>query len=49
MIQIGQFAKVNNVTVKTLHHYEKIGLLLPVNVDQSTGYRFYSDAQSEIL
>lgn len=49
MIQIGQFAKENGVTVKTLHHYEKIGLLLPTKVDEQSGYRFYSKDQSEIL
>lgn len=49
MIQIGQFAKENNVTVKTLHYYEKIGLLYPLKVDQSTGYRYYSKEQSKIL
>jgi diguanylate cyclase (GGDEF)-like protein len=47
--QIGQFAKDNNVTVKTLYHYEKLGLLMPKHIDEETGYRYYSDDQSQDL
>lgn len=49
MKQIGQFAKDNNVTVKTLYHYEKLGLLMPKHIDEETGYRYYSDDQSQDL
>ncbi|MGO2030819.1 MAG: MerR family DNA-binding transcriptional regulator, partial [Glutamicibacter ardleyensis] len=42
---IGEFATLMNVTVKALRHYEKIGLLKPVRVDQLTGYRKYTSAQ----
>lgn len=45
MKTIGQFAKENDVTVKTLHHYEKMGLLMPHDVDEMTGYRYYVDDQ----
>lgn len=41
MKTIGQFAKQHNVTVKTLHHYEKMDLVLPEHVDQDSGYRYY--------
>jgi|LGOV01.1.fsa_nt_gb diguanylate cyclase (GGDEF)-like protein len=43
MKTIGQFAKENNVTVKTLHHYEKLELITPTKVDTTTGYRYYSE------
>ncbi|WP_404285306.1 MerR family transcriptional regulator [Glutamicibacter arilaitensis] len=46
---IGEFAALMNVTVKTLHHYEKLGLLIPTRVDQFTGYRKYSSAQFETM
>ena len=46
MKTIGQFAKENDITVKTLHHYEKLGLITPVKIDESNGYRYYSDEQS---
>lgn len=37
------------VTVKTLRHYEQKGLLLPCEVDEWTGYRYYSAAQMQRL
>lgn len=46
MKTIGQFAKENNVTVKTLHHYEKLELIIPAKVDPQTGYRYYSEKES---
>ena len=49
MKQIGKFAKENKVTVKTLHHYEKLGLIAPKYVDAETGYRYYSDVESNDL
>lgn len=45
MLQIGQFSKVCQVSVKTLHHYDKIGLLAPAEVDRFTGYRYYKTDQ----
>ena len=42
MLKIGLFAKISQVSVKTLHFYEKIGLLQPIKVDDFTGYRYYS-------
>ena len=41
MLQIGEFSKICQVSVKTLHHYDKIGLLAPAEVDRFTGYRYY--------
>lgn len=37
---------MNYVTVKTLHHYDEIGLLKPYKTDPETGYRYYSLGQS---
>jgi len=39
---IGQFAKRSGVTVRTLHHYEKLGLLPPSGRTES-GYRRYTE------
>ena len=39
--KIGEFSKLCQVTVKTLRHYEEIGLLKPIEVDKWTGYRYY--------
>lgn len=42
---IGEFSKLNRITVKTLRHYEEIGLLKPNEVDEWTGYRYYDVSQ----
>lgn len=41
-LKIGEFSRLMQVTVKTLRHYEQKGLLLPNEVDEWTGYRYYS-------
>lgn len=45
MLQIGEFSKICQVSVKTLHHYDRIGLLVPAEVDRLTGYRYYRTEQ----
>ncbi len=42
MLKIGDFSRLSHVSVKTLHHYDEIGLLRPIQVDNFTGYRYYS-------
>lgn len=42
MIKIGDFSKLAHVSVKTLHHYGKLGLLPPAHVDRYTSYRYYT-------
>lgn len=41
-ISIGKLAKLTNITVETLRHYDKKGILIPKMVDKKTGYRYYS-------
>ncbi len=48
-LKIGEFSQLMQVTVKTLRHYEQKGLLLPDEVDQLTGYRYYSIDQMQKL
>lgn len=45
---IGKVAELAGVTVRTLHHYDEIGLLSPSD-RTSTGYRRYDDADLERL
>jgi DNA-binding transcriptional MerR regulator len=45
VIKIGDFARLGQVSVVTLRHYDEIGLLKPVTVDSFTGYRYYSVSQ----
>lgn len=49
MFKIGDFSKLSRVPVKTLRYYDEIGLLPPEQVDQFTGYRYYSAHQLERL
>ena len=44
-IKIGAFSKLCRVTVKTLRHYEELGLLIPAEIDEWTGYRYYEVSQ----
>ena len=48
-LKIGEFSKMMQVTVKTLRHYEQMGLLLPAEVDEWTGYRYYTLEQMQRL
>ena len=48
-LKIGEFSRLMQVTVKTLRHYEQKGLLLPDEVDEWTGYRYYSIGQMQKL
>lgn len=48
-LKIGEFSKLMQVTVKTLRHYESIGLLMPSEVDESSGYRYYRLEQMQLL
>ena len=43
-LSVGQLARRTGLTVRTLHHYESLGLLLPVG-RSAAGYRLYGDEQ----
>lgn len=45
MLRIGEFARLANVSVKLVRHYDEIGLLPAHVVDRHTGYRYYSVTQ----
>ena len=42
LLKIGEFSRLSQVTVKTLHHYDDIGLLKPSHTDRFTSYRYYT-------
>ncbi|MBU5591470.1 MerR family transcriptional regulator [Clostridium sp. MSJ-4] len=44
-LTIGKMAKLNNISEQALRLYDKIGLLKPYYVDESTGYRYYNIKQ----
>lgn len=45
MLNIGEFARIGQVSPRMLRHYDEIGLLRPKEVDPLTGYRSYEVAQ----
>ncbi|WP_425623280.1 MerR family transcriptional regulator [Brevibacillus borstelensis] len=45
---VKEIAALSNVTVKTLHHYHSIGLLLPCEISEA-GYRLYGTKELERL
>lgn len=49
LFRIGDVANLFHLSVGTLRHYEKTGLLHPEYIDPDTGYRYYSTRQFECL
>ncbi len=49
MLTIEQMSRICSVSVKTLHHYDKIGLLKPKEIDHDSGYRYYEDGQIQTM
>ena len=47
-LTVGQMAELSGVTVRTLHHYDALGLLTP-GARSEAGYRLYEDAHCERL
>ncbi|RPH56247.1 MAG: MerR family transcriptional regulator [Chloroflexi bacterium] len=45
MIRIGEFSRISQVSIKTLRFYDEVGLLHPAQVDDFTGYRYYTFSQ----
>lgn len=48
MYKISDFAQIAGVTVRTLHHYDRLGLLKPSGHTEA-GYRLYSDRDLAFL
>lgn len=45
---VHEVARLSGVTIKTLYHYQKIGLLMPERIE-ANGYRYYGDKELEKL
>jgi DNA-binding transcriptional MerR regulator len=44
-LAIGDFSRATHLSVKTLRHYHRLGLLIPAEVDPDSNYRRYSTEQ----
>ena len=49
MLKIGEFAKLFNVSLKTIRFYEEKNLLKPAYIDEFSGYRYYDDYNIETM
>lgn len=43
MYKIGDFSKIVGIPTRTLRYYAEYGILIPSEIDDFTGYRYYSD------
>jgi DNA-binding transcriptional MerR regulator len=43
---IGRFSRSCRLSIKTLRHYDQLGLLRPAAIDPATGYRYYASSQA---
>ncbi|MGL5693490.1 MAG: MerR family DNA-binding transcriptional regulator, partial [Peptostreptococcaceae bacterium] len=39
---IGEMSKLQNISIETLRHYDRLGLLNAEYINEKTGYRYYS-------
>ena len=49
MLNIGEFARLGQVSPRMLRHYDQLGLLEPDRVEEASGYRLYGVGQLERL
>ena len=49
MLKIGEFAKLFNVSLKTIRFYEEKNLIKPAYIDEFSGYRYYDDYNIETM
>jgi DNA-binding transcriptional MerR regulator len=47
-MRVGEVARATGLTVRALHHYDEIGLLVPSGRSDA-GYRLYGEADVERL
>ena len=48
LLPIGRFARASGLTIGALRHYDEEGVLVPADVDASTGYRRYRRDQLQM-
>lgn len=45
MYRIGDFSRICGVSIALLHHWEKVGILIPFKKNSESGYRYYDPSQ----
>lgn len=46
---IGEVSKICHIPISTLRYYDEIELVIPAKIDDSSGYRYYSNTQLSII
>ena len=49
LLKIGELAAMAGISVKAMRVYEKKNIIKPVQIDEETGYRYYSPDQFQLL
>ena len=49
MFKIGDFSRLTNLTIRALHHYEELELLVPARIDVDSNYRYYNAQQLGVV
>ena len=49
MFRIGDFSKLSFVSIRMLRYYDEVGIFKPAQVDDFTGFRYYSAKQLPII
>ena len=49
LLKIGELAALAGVSVKALRVYERMNIIKPVEIDENTGYRYYSPDQFQLV
>ena len=49
LLKIGEIAGLCGISIKSLRHYNKIGIFKPKYIDPSNNYRFYGEEQVQKL
>ena len=49
ILRIGEFSKINQISIQTLRFYDQINLLKPYKIDPETNYRYYHINQSSLV
>lgn len=49
LIKIGEFSKLNHISIPTLRLYDELGILKPIYIDKDSKYRYYSINQNARL
>ncbi|MGB5289779.1 MAG: MerR family transcriptional regulator, partial [Ignavibacteriaceae bacterium] len=44
---IGEFSKITSLSIKSLRLYHEKEILVPAEIDEFTGYRYYNEADCD--